>query len=140
MNAIMKHAIWLGQVITILGFITYFTLFAKFPALRDFPWINLPIVLGGLALTAIGVREIWAGASLGKQVLASVGLGMTALVALLFCGYVFWLSYQLPEPGAETMAAKQAPPFELSDANGNTVRLADFRGKRLIISFYRGPW
>jgi peroxiredoxin Q/BCP len=29
-----------------------------------------------------------------------------------------------------------APPFELSDQHGNTVRLEEFRGRRLLIYFY----
>ena len=30
----------------------------------------------------------------------------------------------------------KAPAFELSDHEGNTVRLADFSGKRLVLWFY----
>ncbi len=29
-----------------------------------------------------------------------------------------------------------APPFELLDHQGRTVRLADFRGKRVVLWFY----
>ncbi len=29
-----------------------------------------------------------------------------------------------------------APDFEVSDHNGNTVRLADFRGKKVLLWFY----
>lgn len=29
-----------------------------------------------------------------------------------------------------------APDFELADQNGNTVRLADFRGRKLLLYFY----
>lgn len=29
-----------------------------------------------------------------------------------------------------------APDFEVSDHEGNTVRLADFAGKRLVLWFY----
>lgn len=29
-----------------------------------------------------------------------------------------------------------APDFELADANGNTVRLSDFAGKRVVLYFY----
>ena len=29
-----------------------------------------------------------------------------------------------------------APDFEVEDHNGNTVRLADFRGKKLLLWFY----
>lgn len=29
-----------------------------------------------------------------------------------------------------------APAFSLPDANGNTVKLADFRGKKVVLYFY----
>ena len=31
-----------------------------------------------------------------------------------------------------------APDFELPDIDGNTVRLSDFRGKPVVLSFLRG--
>ena len=31
-----------------------------------------------------------------------------------------------------------APDFELKDTNGNPVRLSDFRGKPVVLSFLRG--
>jgi peroxiredoxin len=31
-----------------------------------------------------------------------------------------------------------APDFELEDIEGKTVRLSDFRGKPLVLSFLRG--
>lgn len=31
-----------------------------------------------------------------------------------------------------------APDFELTDAQGNLVRLADYRGKPLVLTFLRG--
>jgi peroxiredoxin len=31
-----------------------------------------------------------------------------------------------------------APDFELKDTAGNTVRLSDFRGKPVVLSFLRG--
>ncbi len=31
-----------------------------------------------------------------------------------------------------------APDFELKDTEGNSVRLSDFRGKPVVLSFLRG--
>src|SRR5262249_6508955 len=36
----------------------------------------------------------------------------------------------MPETG------DKAPAFKLKDANGNTVKLADFKGKRVVLYFY----
>jgi peroxiredoxin Q/BCP len=48
------------------------------------------------------------------------------------------LLYHQPEGGTMTILqpGDLAPPFELSDQDGNTVRLADFSGRYLFIFFY----
>jgi peroxiredoxin len=33
---------------------------------------------------------------------------------------------------------ERAPDFELNDVNGNLVRLSDFHGKPVVLSFLRG--
>jgi peroxiredoxin len=33
---------------------------------------------------------------------------------------------------------ERAPDFELKDVQGNSVRLSDFRGKPVVLSFLRG--
>ena len=37
---------------------------------------------------------------------------------------------------AQLQPGEPAPPFALQDQNGQTVRLADFQGKKLLIFFY----
>ena len=44
-----NHALWLGPLISVAGTVSYFQFFARFPALRDFPWINLPLVVIGFS-------------------------------------------------------------------------------------------
>jgi peroxiredoxin len=39
---------------------------------------------------------------------------------------------ELLQPG------EPAPEFELSDPSGRTVRLADYRGKPIVLAFLRG--
>ena len=37
---------------------------------------------------------------------------------------------------AKLKAGVRAPDFEAQDQNGNTVRLADFKGRKLLVYFY----
>jgi len=36
--------------------------------------------------------------------------------------------------------SSQAPQFQLNDVNGNQVNLASFKGKWVVLVFYRGSW
>ena len=48
-------AVWAGASLVFLGVISYPLFFVRFPALRDFPWANLPIsVFAVLALALSG--------------------------------------------------------------------------------------
>ena len=98
-----NHLIWLGPSITAGGTLSYFMFFYRFPALRDFPWINLPLVLAGLSLSAIALWRAFARPRLYRgKVLGSAGLVVSLAVAALFASYVFVLSYRLPAPTPET--------------------------------------
>ncbi len=137
----LKHGIWLGPLVVFLGVISYFLVFARFPAVRDFPWINLPIVFIGLAISTAALRiGFRPPATRGKKIAAVTGLTVSLLLTLLFNAYVFILSYQLPEPTSIAQIQDGAPDFSLTDHNGNTVRRSDYLGRKLVIVFYRGHW
>jgi len=38
------------------------------------------------------------------------------------------------------VAEEAAPEFALLDQKGQSVSLSDFRGKKLVLVFYRGYW
>ena len=123
------------------GMISYFLYFAFIPPLRDFPWLNLLVVLLGLCLAALGLRNafhptrIWRAKTLGSLLLL-----MSFALAALFYTYVFILSYQLPGAANVLQPDAAAPDFGLPDQRGQSVKLADFAGRRVVISFYRGHW
>ena len=48
-------AVWAGASLVFLGVISYPLFFVRFPALRDFPWANLPMIALGLVLIALGL-------------------------------------------------------------------------------------
>lgn len=134
-----NHLAWIGASVTFLGAVSYFLVFSRWPALRDFPWVNLPLVLAGFAasLAAYGRRR--RGSKLSGA-LALAGAGFSTLVAALFCAYVFWISWLLPAPTRVTLALDRAPDFALAAQDGGIVRLADLHDRKVVLVFFRGFW
>jgi len=136
-----NHALWLGPVIAFAGMVSYFQFFARFPTLRDFPWVNLPLVLVGIALSLGGFWGAYVrGARWPVKVAASLGLASSLLFGGFLIAYVFGISNALPATTSTTRAIEQAPDFELEDAEGRVHRLSDYRGKKVVLVFYRGHW
>ena len=136
-----KHVVWMGLLITLVGFLSYFLYFYQFPATRDFPVVNLPIVALGVAFTASGCWSVFKHGhrSLGKA-LAGLSLLLSLGVGGLLIFYVFYYSYQLPASVGAPALETAAPDFTLLDQSGKEVSLSELRGKKVIIDFYRGNW
>lgn len=136
-----KRAAWAGLLITLVGFLSYFLYFYQFPATRDFPIVNLPIVTLGVMLSAAGC---WGVLRHGRHALrkAVAGLGFLFVlgVAGLFIFYVFDYSYRLPEAAAAPAIETAAPDFTLQDQHGEEVTLSAHRGQKVVVEFYRGNW
>jgi hypothetical protein len=136
-----NHLIWIGVVVTFLAAVSYFTFFAGFPALRDFPWVNLPLVGLGVLVSAWAVRRAYGRAKAYRgRILSVVGLALSGTLAAGFMTYVFWITYLLPSPTQTALDLVQAPDFALVSMNGETVRLGDLRGSKVVLVFYRGFW
>ena len=128
-----NHAVWIGTTLSCVALISYFFFFARFPALRDTPWVNLLALVAGLGISVFGYlhrRSLWSG----------IGLGLSIACATALIGYVYVLSYQLPDPEEVIAVGEIAPDFEIPDQDGRTFRLADFRGSQVVLVFYRGFW
>ncbi len=136
-----KHAVWLGLVITIAGVLSYFLFFFQFPDLRDFPVLNLPVVLLGVITAAVGCWQVFRqnGGLPGKS-LAAAGFVLTLGFAGLFNFYVFSMSYQVPESLQAPAAGTTAPDFTLRDHHNRDVSLSDYRDEKVVVVFYRGFW
>ncbi len=138
-----NHWIWLGPLVAFVGAVSYFLVFVRFPVLRDFPWLNLPLVLLGAVLSFAGVWVAWKRPRdihwrRIKLAVATLGLVFSLGLAHLFVWYIFDYSYRIPDP--VSLAGQQAPDFALTDPAGQTVHLSDFRGKKVLLVFYRGHW
>jgi hypothetical protein len=130
-----------GALLSFGGALTYFTVFARFPFLRDVPWLNLPLVVAGVVLAATGATLTYRpGRRLLPRAAASFALACSVLFAGGLFAYVFWLSYQVPEASRTAEELRIAPDVTLTRADGTSVSLGSYRGKKLLVVFYRGFW
>lgn len=136
-----NHSVWLGFLLVFVGLVSYFLVFARYPALRDFPWLNLPLVCLGLLIAAWGVRRAFDS---GRTILAKIVAGISLLLSLglvaLFATYIFYLSYQLPQDAGLAHTSTPVPEFALLDQNQATIRPIEYRGRKVVMVFYRGNW
>jgi len=135
-----NHLIWIGPLVSIFGAVSYFLLFARFAVLRDFPWVNLPLVMLGAGLGGTAVWRAFRRAEIYRgKVLAPLSFALSLFLAALFVTYIFSISYGLPA-SEKARTLSEAPDFTLSSMTGESVRLSDFRGRKVALIFYRGFW
>jgi cytochrome oxidase Cu insertion factor (SCO1/SenC/PrrC family) len=60
-------------------------------------------------------------------------------IALFGAGFVLY-KMRLPKPQIASAAGQAAPDFTLTDQSGQPFHLADQRGHRVLLIFYRGYW
>lgn len=137
---IVRHAAWIGPIASLFGLVSYFVVFVRIPALRDFPWVNLLILAGAVTLSFIGLRRA-RGRSGRARIGAAVGFVLSVGFAGLLVAYCFVLSNQLPP--AENAAKTGAPVPEIvlsgSDDAPIDIRKASEQSP-VILVFYRGFW
>jgi cytochrome oxidase Cu insertion factor (SCO1/SenC/PrrC family) len=60
-------------------------------------------------------------------------------VGLIGAGFILY-KMRLPKPQIASAAGQTAPDFTLIDQAGQPFHLADQRGHRVLLIFYRGYW
>ena len=143
--------LWLGFLLTITAFITYFAVFVWFPVTRDFPWANLLIFLIAAAFLFMGLRRGFAPdrprPKLSK-VVASLVTGLSALIFAFFVFAIFIAARWLPASTGAPHVGQKAPDFTLTDSTGKSASLAELLStpvngtapKGVLLVFYRGYW
>ena len=142
--------IWVGFLLVFFGFFTYLPVFARFPATRDFPWVNLLMFGVGLILMASGLTrayrepQLYRGRIVGS-ILVTLGFALFALFGL----GIFYFARQLPASGGAPQIGQKAPDFTLPDKDGNPITLSKLldagpsgagRVNGVVLIFYRGYW
>ena len=132
-----NHAAWLGPLIAIPGFLSYYTVFYMYPVLRDFPWLNLLILGGAVALSVAAVRRATPGWGRFGSI---AGLFVSAGLLTLLSFYCFVLSYGVPDPNRVVADGTRLPPITLASWDGTQIDVAAASRDTLILVFYRGHW
>ncbi len=135
--------IWGGLALVAAGLFSYLPIFIRFAATRDFPWVNLLLLAGGLTVMAVGIARAYRPDRSYRGRVSGPIAGVLAVVfTALFCWGLFFAVRELPVPANALRAGVEAPDFTLQDFDGNAVKLsALLRGNRAaVLVFYRGYW
>jgi hypothetical protein len=143
--------IWAGFLLSLVAFLSYFSIFVWFPVTRDFPWANLVLFALAAALLVIGIRRAFAAGRAHPRRSKIVGAILATLSVAIFGFFIlatFIIARHLPASGNAPQISQKAPDFTLSDTNGKPVSLSELliapiKGKSpkgVLLVFYRGYW
>jgi len=144
--------LWVGFLLTLAAFLTYFSVFVWYPVTRDFPWANLVIFAIAAVFVVLGLRRGFASGrphpTRSKVVTSIVGVLSLAVFAF-FVFVVFIAAKWLPASANAPQVGQRAPEFSLSDTAGKPVSLNELLStpangtapsKGVLLVFYRGYW
>ena len=144
---------WAGFLLSILAFVSYFTVFVRFPITRDVPWVNF-LLFGSAALFILAeLKKTFAGlGSLGGKFVSSILALLSISILSVFCFIVFRATRHLPASHGAPTVGQKAPDFVLRDTRGNLISLSALLSsppeptssgtatQAVLLIFYRGYW
>jgi len=147
----LNWPLYVGFVLSIAAFLTYFFVFIWFPFTRDFPWANLLIFLVALVFLFLGVRRGFAADRphpTRSKILASIVATLGVVILGLFIFTIFINGRRLPASKGAPQVGQRAPDFTLPDTSGKQVSLSELltspingtAPKGVLLVFYRGYW
>jgi hypothetical protein len=133
-----------GFLVCLVGFLSYFFLFTRFPVTRDVPWANWLLFAVGLALAGAGIARAFRRPETYRGRVLGPILGVLSLAVVGFFLFATLVaSRQLPSGANAPKVGEKAPDFTLPDSQGRPVALHDLVGPGkpwVVLIFYRGYW
>lgn len=147
----LNWPLWVGFLLTLGAFLSYFFVFVWFPFTRDFPWANLVLFLLAGVLLFMGVRRGFASDRphpVASKIVTSIFTTLSLLVFAMFVFTIFVVGRWIPASKGAPQVGQRVPEFSLPDATGKQVSLnelltAPINGrapKGVLLMFYRGYW
>jgi hypothetical protein len=90
-NRIANGNWWAGFLTTLVEFLSYPLLFARFPITRDVPWVNFLLFVIALAFFYRGVKQTSCRSTSWRSGIVKTVLLVVSLAAIgLFCFMIFY--------------------------------------------------
>src|SRR5262245_45553186 len=147
----LNWPLWLGFVVTLAAFLSYFFIFVEFPFTRDFPWANLVLFVIAGVLLFMGVRRAFASDcphKIRSRIVSSIVSVLSIAVFAMFVFTIFVVGRWLPASKGAPQVGQRVPEFSLPDTSGKQVSLNELlttpingnAPKGVLLVFYRGYW
>ncbi len=143
------HWSLLAGFLLVLASMLTFPVFANIPATRSFGWVNLLLLVAGVALLFVSLtRSVRRPQTYRGRILSGILTTLSVLALGFFCVGIFYLG-RVPRPQALQKAGDKAPEFSLVDQDGAKVSLRDLLASSqsgnaantgALLIFYRGHW
>lgn len=139
----------IGLLVCGSALVSFPTLFSRYPATRDVPWINWLLFVLGFGLVGAGIVRAYRSPERYRGKVLGPILGVLSLAVLgLFLFMTLINARQLPASAGAPKVGEKAPDFTLPDSQGRPVRLYSLLaspgggapGSWVILIFYRGYW
>ena len=141
--------LWVGLLLTVAAFMSFFFIFVRFPITRDFPWANFVLFAIAAVLLFLGLRRGFAPDRphpTRSKIVSVLVTVVGVLVIGLFAFAYFVGGRMLPASKGAPQVGQRAPEFTLPDSTGKQVSLNELmtspiNGKAprgVLLIFYRG--
>ena len=143
--------LWMGFLLTLAAFLSYFFIFVWIPFTRDFPWANLVLFVIAGVLLFIGLRRGFDSDRphpTRSKVVSSIVSLLSLAVFAMFIFTIFIVGRQMPPSSGAPQVGQRVPDFSLPDTSGKQVSLNELlttpingnAPKGVLLMFYRGYW